>query len=110
MVLQPFVENAIWHGLLHRKDIGIGKISISIEQQGEQLMCEIEDNGVGRQKSFELQQRSIYKTKSLGLKITEERLRLLSKELQKQLIHITDLTNQTGEALGTRVTVNIPIS
>lgn len=110
MVLQPFVENAIWHGLMHRKDIGNGQIRISIEQEGEQLVCEIEDNGVGRQKSFELQQRSVYKTKSLGLKITEERLKLLSKELQRQLIHITDLTNQAGEALGTRVTVNIPIS
>ncbi|SDE24120.1 Tetratricopeptide repeat-containing protein [Pricia antarctica] len=110
MVLQPFVENAIWHGLMHRKDIGNGKITISIEQQGDQLVCEIEDNGVGRQKAFELQQRSVYKSKSLGLKITEERLRLLSKELQRKLIHITDLTNQAGEALGTRVTVNIPIS
>ncbi|WP_373517991.1 tetratricopeptide repeat protein [Pricia sp.] len=110
MVLQPFVENAIWHGLMHKKDTGNGQIGISIEQQGEQLICTIEDNGVGRQKAFELQQRSVYKTKSLGLKITEERLRLLSKELERQLIHITDLTNQAGEALGTRVTVNIPIS
>jgi len=110
MVLQPFVENAIWHGLINRKDSGNGQIQISIEHQGEQLVCQIEDNGVGRQKAFELQQRSVYKTKSLGLKITEERLRLLSKELQRQLIHITDLTDQAGEALGTRVTVNIPIS
>ncbi len=110
MVLQPFVENAVWHGLMHRKDTGNGKIGISIEQEGEQLVCTIEDNGVGRQKAFELQQRSVYKTKSLGLKITEERLKLLSKELHRQLIQITDLTNQAGEALGTRVTVNIPIS
>ena len=110
MVLQPFVENAIWHGLMHRKDTGNGKIGISIEQEGEQLVCTIEDNGVGRQKAFELQQRSVYKSKSLGLKITEERLKLLSKELHRQLIQITDLKNQAGEALGTRVTVNIPIS
>ncbi len=110
MVLQPFVENAIWHGLMNRKDSWNGQIQISIEHQGEQLVCQIEDNGVGRQKAFEQQQRSVYKTKSLGLKITEERLRLLSKELQRQLIHITDLTDQAGEALGTRVTVNIPIS
>lgn len=110
MVLQPFVENAIWHGLMHKKDTGNGQIDIFIEQRGEQLICTIEDNGVGRQKAFELQQKSVYKSKSLGLKITEERLRLLSKELERQLIHITDLTNQAGEALGTRVTVNIPIS
>lgn len=108
MVLQPFVENAIWHGLMPKKEEENGLITISIEQGQDQLMCLIEDNGVGREKALELQQKSVWKTKSLGLKITEERLKLLGKELQKQLIRITDLKDAVGHALGTRVEVNIP--
>ena len=110
MVLQPFVENAILHGLRHKKDVANGKISIVINHEQDQLVCFIEDNGVGREKAFELQNKSILKRKSLGLKITEDRLRLLSKELQKQLVRITDLRDPSGNALGTRVEVNIPIT
>lgn len=68
----------------------------------------LQNIGVGREKALELQQKSVWKSKSLGLKITEERLRLLSNELQKQLINITDLKDALGQALGTRVMVNIP--
>lgn len=110
MVLQPFVENAIWHGLMPKKDMGNGLITISIEQHQDQLVCLIEDNGIGREKALELQQKSVWKSKSLGLKITEERLKLLSKELQKKLIRFTDLKDAMGRALGTRVEVNIPTS
>ncbi|WP_373517990.1 sensor histidine kinase, partial [Pricia sp.] len=110
MVLQPFVENAIWHGLMHKTKEGQGCITISVEKdRDQQLICQIEDNGVGREKSRELQQKSVWKSKSLGIKITEDRLKLVSKELQKQLIHITDLKDSLGQALGTRVEVNIPI-
>ena len=110
MVLQPFVENAIWHGLQHKKEPQDGQIIISVKQKEGQLICTIEDNGVGRQKAFELQQKSVWKSKSLGLKITEERLKLLSKEFKKQLVNIIDLKDQAGQAQGTRVIVNIPIS
>ncbi|HZJ35718.1 MAG TPA: histidine kinase [Gillisia sp.] len=97
MVLQPFVENAIWHGLMHKTKKGQGCITISVEKdQDQRLICLIEDNGVGREKAMELQQKSIWKSKSLGIKITEERLKLVSKELQKQLIHITDLKDALG--------------
>ncbi|MGI9551486.1 MAG: tetratricopeptide repeat-containing sensor histidine kinase [Aurantibacter sp.] len=110
MVLQPFVENAIWHGLLHKKDGGKGKIGISIAQPQNLLVCQIEDNGVGREKALALRQKSVWKSKSLGVKITEERLNILSKEFKKQLIKIIDLKDKAGQALGTRVEVNIPIS
>jgi len=108
MVLQPFVENAIWHGLLPKKAEGTGFITIDIKQKEDSLICLIEDNGIGREKAFELQEKSVYKSKSLGLKITEERLKLLSNSLQRQLIRITDLKDALGQALGTRVEVNIP--
>jgi len=110
MVLQPFVENAIWHGIRHRQEIDGGKISISISQKENQLVCCIRDNGIGRQKALELQQKSVYKSKALGLKITEERLRLISRELKKQLVRITDLKDNSGNAMGTEVEVYIPTS
>lgn len=108
MVLQPFVENAIWHGLLPKKESGNGFISIEIRQEADHLICLIEDNGIGREKAFELSKKSVYRKKSLGLKITEERLKLMSNKIHRQLIQITDLKNTLGEALGTRVEVNIP--
>ncbi len=110
MVLQPFVENAIWHGLRHRKNKQDGKVLIAIEQQERELLCRIEDNGVGRQKAIELQQKTVYKSKSMGLKITEDRLKLLSNEMQKQLVKITDLLDKKGKPKGTLVEVSIPIA
>jgi len=107
MILQPFVENAIWHGLIHKKEKTKSRISINVKQEDGQLCCTIEDNGVGREKAKALQKKSIWKTKSMGMKITEERLKLLSKEKLQQLIHITDLKDQDDCALGTKVDINI---
>ncbi len=109
MVLQPFVENAIWHGLGPKGPNSKGRIDISIKQNEGLLVCQIEDNGIGRDKALELQKKSVWKTRSMGLKITEERLGLINKELKRQLIHITDLKDSLGHALGTRVEVTIPI-
>lgn len=83
MVLQPFVENAIWHGLRPKGQSDDGRIDISIAQNEGLLICQIEDNGVGRDKSTQLQRKAVWKTKSMGLKITEERLELLNKEFKK---------------------------
>ena len=109
MVLQPFVENAIWHGLMPKKEKGAGLITITIEQAKGKLMCLIEDNGIGREKSLQLQQKSVFKRKSLGVKITEERLKLISKEVKQQLVRIIDLKDTLGHALGTRVELYIPL-
>jgi LytS/YehU family sensor histidine kinase len=110
MVLQPFVENAIWHGLLHKSSTDQpGVIAIRVTEENNRLYCIIEDNGVGREKARELRDQSVLKTKSLGMKITEERLRLLSKEWIDPLIRITDLKDAFNGALGTRVEINIPI-
>jgi LytS/YehU family sensor histidine kinase len=107
MVLQPFVENAIRHGLIHKQTGGM--INIDIKEEHDKLLCIIEDNGIGREKAKELQEDSIMKNKSMGMKITEERLRLLSKEHLQQLVQVTDLKDVSGQALGTRVVINIPI-
>lgn len=110
MVLQPFVENAIWHGLMHKTGEEKGIIDITVKEIDGRLHCVIEDNGVGREKARELQQRSVIKSKSMGMQITEERLRLLSKDQWEKLINITDMKDSLNRAMGTRVEIDIPVS
>ena len=110
MVLQPFVENAIWHGLMHKEAEEKGIINIDIREENDRLLCTIEDNGVGREKAQQLREKSVIKNKSMGMKITEERLRLLSPERLEQLIRVTDLKDALNHALGTRVEINIPLA
>ncbi|MEX0288466.1 MAG: hypothetical protein AB3N14_05100, partial [Flavobacteriaceae bacterium] len=101
---------AIWHGLRHKEETHKGKISIAIEQIGNRLIGKIEDNGVGREKALQLQQKAVYKNKSMGLKITEDRLKLLSNGIKEQLVKITDLKDKTGNPSGTLVEVFVPLS
>ena len=82
MVLQPVVENAIWHGIVHKEDESMGKITIDVRRQENQLLCTIEDNGVGRDRAQQLRDKSVIKSKSMGMKITEERLRLRNRNQQ----------------------------
>ncbi len=110
MILQPFVENAIWYGLKPKGGNVTGHIKISLKEMDEQLFCVIEDDGIGREKAKELQQKSVWKTKSMGIRITEERLQLISNELKRQFIQITDMKDEFGNALGTRVEINIPMN
>jgi tetratricopeptide (TPR) repeat protein len=78
MLLQPFCENAIWHGLMHKE--GQGKLEVMMSIQNEELQCIIADNGIGREKAAELKSKTGTKQKSFGLKITTERLALFNKE------------------------------
>lgn len=110
MVLQPFVENAIWHGLMHKSGNQKGEVEISVREKEGRLYCVIEDNGVGREKARELSDKSVLKTKSMGLKITEERLRLLSKQGWEKLVNIIDLKDSFNNPLGTRVEINFPLA
>jgi sensor histidine kinase YesM len=108
MVLQPFVENAIWHGLMPKE--ASGHIKIAFKEDKDCLFCTIEDDGVGRGYSEALKDKSESKTKSVGIKITEERLRLLNKKRLDEMIKIVDLKNALNEAVGTRVEINIPLA
>jgi LytS/YehU family sensor histidine kinase len=108
MVLQPFIENAIWHGLRHKQEVGV--LKIILKEQEDQLICVIEDNGIGREKALALKEKKLHKHKSMGLKLTEERLKLLNKSELKKLINFTDLKDKMDRALGTRVEVIIPVS
>jgi hypothetical protein len=109
MLLQPFVENAIWHGLMHRTEGG--KLSIEIEEEGGVLQCTIQDNGIGRRKAAELKSKSASFKKSMGVEITANRLQMLynGNGSGANALRIVDLEDESGEPLGTKVILRIPI-
>jgi tetratricopeptide (TPR) repeat protein len=82
LLLQPFAENAIWHGLMHKQEEGFLNFDFSAKENF--LMCIITDNGVGREQAEFLKSKSAEKQKSMGLKITRERLSLLNSNSNEQ--------------------------
>ncbi|MFI5185597.1 MAG: histidine kinase [Chitinophagales bacterium] len=105
LLLQPFAENAIWHGLMHRKD---GFLSFNFTAGENFLTCIISDNGIGRKKAEMLKSKSAEKQKSMGLKITTERLSLLNNNsIEQTAFAIEDITDEDGNGLGTRVNLKI---
>lgn len=109
LIIQPYVENAIWHGLLHKN--GGGQLMISIKMKEENMLeCVVEDNGVGRKKSAELKSKSATSRKSLGMQLTQHRLSLLNRQAQTNAsVAIVDLTNNLQEPAGTKVILLIPV-
>jgi len=104
-LIQPYVENAIWHGLMHKKEPG--HVSIKVNQIGNQLHCVIEDNGIGR-KSANNNKNSSHK--SSGMTINIQRLKLVEVIFKRPIkLIIEDLKNELGEPNGTRVNLTIPI-
>ena len=108
MILQPFVENAIWHGLLPKAKKGT--IRIKITEEEDHLHCSIIDDGIGREASMKLNKESKHKKSSMGIKITADRLKLMTKEKIKEVIDIIDLKDEFNRAIGTQVNILIPIS
>jgi ligand-binding sensor domain-containing protein len=108
MLIQPYVENAIWHGLLHKKTGG--KLQIGIAIKGNQLHICIEDNGIGRKRSEEIKARQPVRNSSHGMKVTAERMAMLNNKVNEQSeILITDLTDSSGIPCGTRVDLVLPL-
>lgn len=109
MLLQPYVENAILHGLTPRGEGG--KLEIILRMQGNTLLCRIRDNGIGRERARDMRQLSGRKDhRSLGMKITSDRLELINNLHGSQLsMTITDLKNEDGSPAGTQVDIFIPV-
>jgi ligand-binding sensor domain-containing protein len=108
MLIQPYLENAIWHGLLHKEDRG--SLLLRIARSGANaLQVVVQDNGVGRAMARELKSKQVLKKKSYGMQITEDRIAIINRT---QGIHATctveDLTDNEGRAAGTRVVLHIP--
>ncbi len=108
MILQPYVENAIWHGLMHKD--GRGKLLVQVKDMGHQIQCVIEDNGIGRLKASEFRGKQTDHKKSVGMQITSDRIALINRIYQIDTqVHVIDLMDEHGTATGTRVVINIPL-
>ena len=106
MLIQPFVENAILHGLL-KKESG-GELTIKIDKDGDRLICVIRDNGIGRAAAGANRKGGLNGRKSMGTSITKNRLDMLNEERgEKATMHIKDLVDAEGKACGTEVEIVI---
>lgn len=109
MIIQPYIENAIWHGLLHKETKGKLTVNMAHFDQNN-IKVLVTDDGIGRDKAQELKSKQVLKKKSYGLQITEDRISILNKtQSNKTTLKILDLKDQNGIALGTQVELIIPI-
>ncbi len=109
MIIQPFLENAIWHGLLHKKE-GSRLLKMNIlKSTNNQLLIRIIDNGVGRKKAQELKSKSAIQKKSYGMRITEDRINLASNSNESKFVTIIDLFENDVPS-GTEVKLILPFT
>jgi ligand-binding sensor domain-containing protein/putative methionine-R-sulfoxide reductase with GAF domain len=110
MLIQPFVENAIWHGLMHKE--GDRKLLLSFTENNDWLQCIIEDNGVGREKARAIRgfaASGVQQHQSKGIAVSIERLlSLKTASGETGQLEFIDLKNKQGVAAGTRVVINFP--
>ena len=102
MIIQPFVENAIIHGLRNKADHG-GLLNLSACLQNEYIIVEVQDNGIGRTKAAALKGANSIQKKSLGIKLTQDRISIFNNLKHKKVnVEIEDLRE------GTKVTIAMP--
>lgn len=103
MLIQPYIENAVWHGLRYKEEKGM--LTLRFYQQDETLMVEITDNGIGRKRSAELKTANQKKHNSTGLKNIQERLSIINRVYKADYrVDIEDLAENSG----TRVRIYLP--
>jgi hypothetical protein len=108
LIIQPYVENAIWHGLMHKEEKG--HLEVELYQEEEILCCKITDDGIGRKQAALFASKSATRHKSMGLKITADRIAMLQRLNGNELpVTINDLVNADGSAAGTKVVIKIPV-
>ena len=108
MLIQPFVENSIVHGLFPKQ--GNGNITILIKEQDKSVLCSIIDDGIGRVESMKKKEKEVIAHKSVGIEVTKNRIILLGQEMKvPTYLKIIDLKDENDKPLGTRVDVVIPI-
>lgn len=109
MLIQPYVENAILHGLNPKNEKGT--LKVDIKEENNFIICRISDNGIGRKRAGEMKGKSMKVHNSLGTKITMDRLALLNKINNSNLsVNIKDLFAADNTAAGTEVEIFIPLS
>ncbi len=110
LLLQPYVENAIWHGLMPKEEGGKIDVDVSVNGDKSCLQITITDNGIGRTKSEELKSKTAIKHKSYGMKVTSERIELINQIYNTDTdVKIHDLVDENGKPSGTKVIIQIPV-
>ncbi|HYC85626.1 MAG TPA: histidine kinase [Chryseosolibacter sp.] len=105
MLIQPYIENAVWHGLRYRDTKGF--VSVEIHQHGQEVIVTVTDNGIGRKRSAELKTENQKKHNSTGLKNIRERLNIINRIYRADYkVFIEDLP----EGQGTRVKLHLPVN
>ena len=108
MILQPYIENAIWHGLSHKATDK--QLQVRIFRENGTVNYEIEDNGVGRKKAAELKSLFRQKHESKGMELLSKRFKLLNEEYSSEITtRITDVM-KNGEVMGTLVRIQVPVT
>ncbi len=103
MLLQPYVENAVWHGLRYMEDMG--KLTVRVNKEKDHLQLIIEDNGIGRKQSAKLKTKHQSDQKSTGMKNIRDRIEILNKMGRHQIgVEVTDLEK---DGTGTRVKLSL---
>jgi tetratricopeptide (TPR) repeat protein len=107
LIVQPFVENALWHGLAAKEQDR--KLHVRFSGTGSNVVCTVLDNGVGR--AANNGKPAMAGHRSLGMQLTRERVRLLARQLGgEQRIHVEDLYDEQGTPAGTRVTLSLSVA
>jgi tetratricopeptide (TPR) repeat protein len=107
LLIQPYVENALVHGLRHKPEEGW--LKIELKQRESDLWCIVEDNGVGRKEAKRRKQQSTLPSR--GMSVTQQRLETLNQgKSRKTSVHILDLTDKQNHPLGTRVEIIVPLN
>jgi ligand-binding sensor domain-containing protein/two-component sensor histidine kinase len=108
LLLQPYVENAVWHGLLHKETRG--RIEVSAQKNGQHIIFKIQDNGVGREKAAEFKSHFTPQNKSVGMSITADRIAIIKSLYSSDAkISISDLHDQNHKPAGTKITIMLPL-
>ncbi len=108
LIIQPYAENAIWHGLMHKEEKG--QLDIEAWQEDGYLYFTITDNGIGRKQAAASASKSSTKHQSMGLRITADRIAMLQNTNSNgQPITINDLVNADGSPAGTEIIIKIPV-
>ena len=111
MLIQPYVENAIWHGFQNKKDDKV--LIIKCKDKDGCLDIVIDDNGIGREEAHKLKLQKIatLNTDSKGMSLSKRRMELLSEKYKATIsLEVIDKKNERNEAVGTTIHIKIPIN
>ncbi len=107
LLLQPFIENAIWHGLSSKR--GAKELTVKVTKESSKFIkIHIIDNGIGRKKAMLLKDNKLHKKESIGIKLTSERLAIFSKNFENKH-HLKFIDIEEDKGFGTKVIIDLPI-